>query len=348
MKREYLSKLEAYKELIPVNPNSPKQCSEWLGVDSTAAEVLGVMSLEGDDRAEHLIQARKYDKGLMFLNKYNRKRVRGFHNACGARTSRMTCDGGNRYFVENIQNTPKAIAKCIEAPPGQTFVYKDYSGLELRIAVAYIGEPTMQKLMVNGEDMHAHTGCILFNATLETLTKEQRFIAKIFNFGTIYGAGLVVLQGLLRSQGQINVSIPDVREFRTKWLDHYDYFKEWHSMHKKHFDIYGYLDIETGLGRTIRATRLTDSFNFPIQGTAAEITKLAVHYLHTRYGVDPQVVNVVHDSIGLLQSEELADLWIDRLNECMIESWYYVIKDFAIPNIPMPAQAQQSKTWVFE
>ena len=345
---KYLTELEKYKALIPCNINSPKQCKEWLGSDGTDREVLGIMSLNGNTDAENLIQARKHDKGLMFINKYDGERIKGFHNSCGARTSRMTCNGGDRFFYENNQNPPRQIFPCIEAPEGKTIVYKDYSGLELRVTVAYVGEPTMAKLMIEGKDLHTYTGCEIFGETPETLTKGQRLITKFFNFGLAYGAGAPTLQGLLQARGQIQISLAEVRELKRKWLEYYHYFKEWHDMHRKHFQVYGYIDTITGLGRTIRATRLTDSYNFPIQGTAAEAVKLGVHYLHTRYGEDPEIINVVHDSVAMLHPLEDADKWIERLNECMIDSWYYVIKDLAIPDLPMPAEAQHNNVWVFE
>ena len=347
LRQDTLVNLEKYKELVPVNPNSPKQCKEWLGLTGTDAEILGIAALEGNKDAENLIKARKYSKLLMFINKYDGERIRAFHNACGARTSRMTCSGGDRLFYENNQNPPRNIFPCIEAPDGKMIVYKDYSGLELRMAVAYVGEPTMARLMMEGKDLHTETGCKLFNKTVDTLTKGERLVTKFFNFGTAYGAGPVVLRGLLRARGRIDLSFNEVRDIREKWLDIYEYFREWHDMHKRAFNVYGYIDTDTALGRTIRAYKLTDSYNFPIQGSAAEVTKLAVHYLYERYG-EPDIINVVHDSIALEKPEDEVDIWVERLNECMVDAWYHVIKSLALPDLVMPAEAQYKKTWEFD
>lgn len=346
LKKDTLLKLEKYKAKVPVNINSSKQCKEWLGSADTTAETLGTMALEGNEDAENLVQARKAYKLLGFLNKYDAPVIKAFHNACGARTSRMTCTGGDRYFYENNQNPPKVLFPCIKAPPGYKIVYKDYSGLELRMAVAYVGEPTMYKLMMEGKDLHTETGCKLFNHTPETLPVHERIVTKFFNFGTAYGAGVATLQSLLQGQGRIHMPFQEVKVVREKWLDLYEYFKEWHAMHKRMYNVYGYVDTTTLLGRDMRAINLTDSFNFPIQGSAAEVTKLAVHYLHTRYKEKPYVINVVHDSIGLLQHEgDESEMWKERLNECMIDSWYEVIKNAAYNDLVMPAEAVIADTW---
>jgi DNA polymerase I-like protein with 3'-5' exonuclease and polymerase domains len=344
LKREFIILSEKYSTLCPVNVNSPKQCCEWLSISSSDAETLGVMALEGDDRAENLLNARKYDKALSFIENYSNDIVRGFHNSCGTRTGRMSCSGGDRYYCNNTQQPPRIMFECIRAPEGKVFIYKDYSGLELRTAVSFVGEPTMSKMMFDGVDLHTYTGCYLFDKTPETLSDEKRIITKFFNFGTIYGAGPTTLRGLLRSQGRINLPLKEVTSIRNKWLQMYNYFEQWHSMHKRHMSVYGYLDTTTALGRKIRAYSLPDSFNFPIQGTAAEVTKTAVRLLHQRYE-QLDIVNVVHDSIGLLKNYDEADMWVDRLNECMIDAWFFVIKDYAIPDLPMPKEACIKKSW---
>jgi len=347
MQQENVVLSETYKNLCPVNINSPPQCKEWLGTQGTDATILGILALQGNKDAENLINARKYTKMIGFLKKYKAPFVRGFHNACGARTGRMTCSGGDRYFCDNTQNPPKAMFPAFEAPEGKIMVYKDYSGLELRMAVSWCGEPTMYDLMMKGKDMHTETGCYLFDKTPETLSKELRTITKFYNFGTAYGAYPKTLRALLRSQARIELTLAKVTELREKWLAMYSYFDEWHKMHKRQIQIYGYLDIETALGRPIRTYSLNDSLNFPIQGSASEVTKQAVVYLYERYKT-PEIINVVHDSITLLKNEgNEADLWIGRLNECMIDAWYYVIKDLAYPDLIMPAEAELKKRWSY-
>jgi len=347
LRSKTLLKLEGATANLTINYNSPKQCKHMLGVDSTTAAILGDLALAElpvSDTAKDIVDARVADKFLGFLNSYDRNRVYGFHNAAGARTGRMTCAGGDRIGYENTQQPPRKMLQCISAPKGKKLVYNDYSGLELRIAIAYVGEPRMEKMMREGGDMHAESASIMFGIAPGDLDIEQRTVGKFFNFGTAYGAGPGILRDGLISRGGVRLPIGEINTMRTKWLDYYSYFKEWHEMHKRHYNIYGYMDIVTGLGRTIRCPRLNDSFNYAIQGTAAECTKLAVQHLHERYG-EPDIINVVHDSICLEKYEDEAEVWVDRLDECMQDAWYYCIKDFAIPDMPMPKEAEVKQTW---
>lgn len=346
MQLEYMNKSEELLRELPVNPNSPKQCCEWLGSASSDATTLGTMALEGDSRAQLLIDARHYTKGLSFLAKYDRDVMKGFHNACGTITGRMSCSGGDRIDHENLQQPPKYIFKCFVAPDGKIIIYMDYAALELRMAVAYTGEPTMAQMMFDGVDLHTHTGCYLFNETPETLPKIKRTITKFYNFGTAYGAQGPTLRALLRSQGRIDLPLKEVIALRSKWLEMYPYFEAWHSVHKRHLAVHGYLDTTTPLGRTVRAFTLPDSLNFPIQGGASEVTKKAIDLLVTRFP-EVYIINVVHDSVALVQDIAEAEMWIERLNDAMVDAWYYVIKDLEIPDLPMPREAEASKLWNF-
>jgi len=300
--------------------------------------------LKGDERAENLIQARKASKLLMFIDKYDAPVIRAFHNACGARTGRMTCTGGDRYFYENNQNPPKVLFPCIVPAEGKVFVYKDYSGLELRMAVAMIGERVMYDIMQAGKDIHTETGCVLFDETPETLKVHDRIVTKFYNFGTIYGASTTTLRSLLQSQGRLLMAYNKVDELRLKWLDMYTSFRDWHNMVKRSLNVYGYLDTTTLLGRRARAYGYTDALNFAIQGSAADVTKTAIKYLYDRYKT-PDIVNVVHDSICLQKPEDEADTWVERLNECMIDAWYDVIAYSVLPDLVMPAEAKIATSW---
>jgi len=344
LRTEQMTRLEEHMQHIPVNINSPLQCKKWLGSTATDAYTLGTMALDGDERAEHLVNARNADKLLLFIEKYDNDVVRGFHNACGARTGRMTCDGGDRFFYENNQNPPRALYPVFQAKEGEVIVYNDYSGLELRTATAYIGENTMYNLFVKGVDLHTYTASQLFGIAMANVTYQQRQVAKVFNFACIYGAGAGQLQNQLQAEGRIHIEIGEVVKLRNRWFKIYEVYNEWHELNKKMFRVYGYVDVETMLGREMRTFKPNDSFNFPVQGSAAEVTKRAVVNIAERYTIKAaNISNVVHDSISMVHPENQADLWVDRLNECMVDAWKYVIKDSAYPDLEMPADAQYSR-----
>lgn len=343
---ECVTKLEKLLTELPLNPNSPKQCKEALGTQKADRDTLVKAHLEGSKLAGDIREARLLSKTRMYLMKYSRPRIYGFYNPCGAISGRFSCSGGHRYDHSNTQQIPRRLLDCLEAPEGHVFVYKDYAGLELRMAVAYTGETTMESLMRAGVDLHTYSGTIIYGVTEEEITSYQRMIGKIMNFTLVYGAQVPTVQAMIRGWGEILMPFNEVKNIRDRWLAKYEYFPTWHRMHARHIKVYGYLDVETALGRKVRTYTVPDSLNIPIQGSSAEVTKMSLKYLKERYPTE-NLINTIHDSNCLLVEESKADLWIDRLNECMVDAWYYVIKNLAIPDLPMPAEAESSKVWDF-
>jgi len=204
----------------------------------------------------------------------------------------------------------------------------------------------MERLMRHNVDLHTYTGCIIYKVTPEELTTYQRMIGKILNFTLVFGAGVGVTQATLRGWGEVLMPIHEVKLLRETWLDTYSYFREWHQMHAGHIGVYGYLDVTTALGRTVRAYTVPDSLNIPIQGSSSEVTKVSLKFLKERYP-DEYLINTIHDSNCLMVPEDQAEKWVSRLNECMVDAWYHVIKDLAIPDLPMPAEAEYKTYWDF-
>ena len=338
--------LEQCLEALPVNPNSPKQCKELLGTDSSDMDTLVHLSLQGNKLAQDVRDARQLSKTRGYLVKYIRPVIKGFFNPCAAISGRFSCTGGDRYGYNNLQQIPRRLLPVLRALPGRVFVYKDYAGLELRMAVAWTGEPTMERMMRAGEDLHIYTGCIVFNVGPDQLTKHQRMIGKILNFSLVFGAGIATVMSMLRSWGGIILDAREVSMLKSAWFAEYEYFDEWHKMHKKHLGVYGYLDITTALGRRIRTYSLADSLNTPIQGSSSEVQKTGLLMLKNRYP-DENLICTIHDSNTLMPLEEEAELWRDRLNECMVDAWFSVTKGLTIPDLPMPAEAEISTSWDF-
>jgi DNA polymerase I-like protein with 3'-5' exonuclease and polymerase domains len=168
----------------------------------------------------------------------------------------------------------------------------------------------------------------------------------VFNFSLIYGSGIKTVKQTLKIRNGIEMSFQETKSRVDSWFDFYEYFREWHNMHKSQLNVYGYVDIETALGRKVRTYKLTDSLNFPIQGSAVEVTKMSLGFLYDRYeGVN--VINTIHDANILVQDLQDADLWNDRLSECMVDAWKYVIQDLANPDVPMPGGSLNGPLWTF-
>lgn len=341
--------LESEKLLaeLPVNPNSPKQCQALLGKSSTDEKTLTKMYLEEDNEtAGKILEARKWLKKRSRLKKFNREVIRGFYNPCAAISGRFSCTGGDRFGYDNLQNVPRDMLRCFEAPPGYVFIYKDYAGLELRMAVCWVGESKMYKLMLQGVDMHSYTASSIFGVPEDKLSKEMRLVGKVLNFQVIYGAMPAGLVATIMAWGGLLMPFQDVAKFRTKWLQLYPAFNDWHEMTKNVFNVQKFFDITTALGRQIRCYHLPDALNFPIQGSSAEVTKTSLRLLEERHP-DENLISTIHDSNTLLVKEDEAKDWINALNKSMVDAWYYVVNGLAYPDLPMPAEAEAGKIWDF-
>ena len=344
LKKDYHIKLEGVLDDLPVNPRSSKQCCEYLESSSSAAEILKEMVMDGSIRAKKIQDARHYYKSIEYLNAYDRPVVKGFFNPSAARAGRFSCVGGKRHDHVNLQQMPEHLHSVVEAPEGFEIVYSDYSGLELRMAASYVGDPVMSGMMINGSDMHTETAKYIFSK--DEVTDEERTVAKTFNFSLIYGGGVKTVRQTLKLDAGVIMTFQEVKNRIEMWFDMYVYFKEWHRLHKRQMDVYGYVDVETALGRLVRAYMLTDSLNIPIQGSSVEVTKTSLGLLCSRYP-DVYIIDTIHDSNILLAKTEEVEMWGNRLTECMTDAWEYVIQDLAVPEIPMPRGFEHGPVWKF-
>lgn len=334
------------KELFPVNPNSPKQVCEFLGTSKSDKNHLMELAIKGDERAQLVMDTRSLSKTVMFLNKFDRPEIKGFYNPYGAVTGRFSCTGGDRYSHTNAQQMPRRILKCLWAGHGKKFVFNDYSNMELKMAVSYIGDTVMNDLLNSGTDLHTHTGCIIYKVKPEDITYFQRMIGKICNFLMIFGGSVFTLQKTIMSFGGVLLPFDECKHMHKAWLEEYHYFKEWHDMVYKTMKVYGYMDVETALGKPVRALTANEALNIPIQGSCAEVNKLALAKLKRNYP-DEHLISTIHDSNCLICPEEEDKQWIDALNECMTSAWYYCLKDFEITDVGMSGDSVSDKYWTF-
>ena len=187
----------------------------------------------------------------------------------------------------NLQNIPirtergRQVRKAfIARDENYTLVAADYSQIELRLIAEMSGDKTMKQSFINGEDIHKATAAKIFNIPLEEVTREQRSQAKTVNFGIIYGVSAFGL-----SQ-QTNLSRKEAKELIDAYFETYPTLKEYISKQVNLAREQGY--VETLLGRRrylkninshnsiVRAADERNAVNAPIQGTAADIIKLAM------------------------------------------------------------------------
>lgn len=190
----------------------------------------------------------------------------------------------------NLQNIPartelgQEIRAAFVAAPGKVLVKADYSQLELRIAAHIAQDEKMIDAFRGGADIHRATAAWVYDVTPAQVTDAQRRTAKTLNFGVLYGMGP---QSFARSAG---ISVEEARSFIERYQDEYSGIMNLIAATIAQAEEQGY--VETLLGRrrylpeinakapAIRAQAERAAFNFPIQGTAADILKRAMILLH--------------------------------------------------------------------
>lgn len=186
----------------------------------------------------------------------------------------------------NLQNIPirtlrgQQIRGAFVSDEGKKIISADYSQIELRLIAEISGEQNMIKAFQNGEDIHASTAAKLFNIPLEDVTKIQRSQAKTVNFGIIYGQGAFALAE------QTGLSRTEAKKMIDSYYETYPRLKEYMAEQVKKAQDFGY--VETILGRkrhlkdinssnfVVKAHAERNAVNAPIQGSAADIIKLAM------------------------------------------------------------------------
>lgn len=332
---------------LPVNCNSYPQVRLYIGSCFSDDEGLARLSLEGNDKAKKVRQARKIIKENSFLRKYLADDDGHIYGkfAPNARSGRSTCQH------QNLQQLPRATKECfgVKAEDNLVLVYSDFSQLELRCICAITGDEAMAEMYYKGKDIHTFTAQMLYGT--EKPTNEERRIAKCCNFGLLYGAGAPTLRKLLLTTSGIDISIDEATKIKKKWLNLWLKVKDWQrrgiNAWKK--------DVawRTPLGRRYKAKMMTDQLNIQVQGMGAEVAKLANMYINKNLNLSDNEDwrkwqrNFIHDSYlfvvpnEFIVYEELAHI----IANAMQKSWQEVSAACRIKDLPMPVEVKVGYNW---
>ena len=212
----------------------------------------------------------------------------------------------------NLQNIPvrtewgARIRKAFHADQGQTLVSADYSQVELRVLAHVTGEAALIDSFRNREDIHRRTAAEVYNIEPEAVTPDQRRIAKMVNFGVVYGLSDF---GLARGAG---IPQEDARTFIDKYFANVPAVTQYLEGVRNHARQYGYVETFTGrrrylpdiraANRQIRGAAERMAVNMPMQGAAADIMKRAmirVDEALRESGLRSRMLLQVHDELLL-------------------------------------------------
>ncbi len=346
----------------PFNINSPKQLGKVLFEDmqlphgkktktgwSTNADVLD--KLRGVPIVADVLQYRQYAK---LKSTYADGLLKAVSPDGRIRTSfqmTVTATGRLSSTEPNLQNIPtrtelgSQMRRMFVAAPGNVLVDADYSQIELRLLAHISGDEAMCRAFRSGEDFHTLTAARVFHVEPQDVTPEMRRRAKAVNFGVVYGISPFSL-----SQ-DIGVTVAEAKEYMERYFQTYTGVRAYMDRIVEQARADGY--VETLMHRrralpelkssnhNLRAFGERVALNMPIQGTAADLMKLAMVRVERRLadeGLAAQLIMQVHDELIVeCPKDEAARV------QALLEEEMSAVMTLAVP---LPAEAHCGKNWL--
>ncbi|MHC5226136.1 DNA polymerase I [Ignatzschineria sp. LJL83] len=314
---------------LPVIKKTPK------GAPSTAEDVL-VKLAEDYPLPKIIMEYREFSKlrstytdSLVAEINPATKRVHTSFNQAQTSTGRLSSSNPNLQNIPIRTKEGRRIREAFIAKEGSILLAADYSQVELRLMAHFSQDEAMLKAFQDGKDIHAATAAEVFGLPLEKVSSEERRAAKAINFGLIYGMGAF---GLAK---QLGISRTQAQEYISLYFSRYPGVLNYMDQSKEKAKDLGY--VETLLGRRLYLPGIHSSnaiarsgaeriaINAPLQGTAADIIKLAMlkvdASLMAKPEIDASMLLQVHDELILestLESEaEATTLLIDAMTDVL-------------------------------
>jgi len=347
------------------NLNSPKQLADvlfvHLNLPSAKKNKTGFSTDEVVLRdlvnvhpiAQHLLEYRSlvklkstYVDALPKMVNPITKRVHTTYSQTTAGTGRLAS------FDPNLQNIPiktelgREVRKAfVPQYDGMKILSVDYSQIELRIMASMCEDPTLIQAFVNGEDIHKATAAMLYGVATDDVTSDMRRVAKTVNFGIMYG------QGAFGLAAQLEIPRNEAKSIIDTYFEKYPNIKKFIETTVASTKQNGYAETLAGRRRyfpdinsqnhTIRTATERAAVNMPIQGTAADMMKVAMITIHNtmkQQNIKSKLMLQVHDELVFeVVPEELSIL--PPLIKSIMES------AFPLPHVPVVAESGIGNSW---
>ncbi|MFA7399803.1 MAG: DNA polymerase I [Sideroxydans sp.] len=328
----------------PFNLASPKQLGEILfvklgipvkkktatGAPSTDEEVLQELALDYplpkillEHRGMAKLKSTYTDKLPLMVNQKT-GRVHTSYSQAVAVTGRLSSNDPNLQNIPVRTAEGRRIREAFIAPAGSRIVSADYSQIELRIMAHLSGDEGLLKAFAAGEDIHRATAAEVFGVALDAVSSEQRRYAKVINFGLIYGMSAFGLAS------QLNIENSAAKQYIDLYFARYPGVKRYMDDTREQAKASGY--VETWFGRRLwlpeingangmrRQAAERAAINAPMQGTAADLIKLAMIAVQDwleKEKLQTKLIMQVHDELVLEVPQIELELVKEKVRELM-------------------------------
>jgi DNA polymerase-1 len=274
----------------------------------------------------------------------NSNRVHTIYNQAVAATGRLSSNHPNLQNIPIRTKRGRSVRKAfVPCDDDHVLLAADYSQIELRVIASLSGDTEMQEAFTKGEDIHASTAAKVFNVSLDEVTREQRGQAKTVNFGIIYGVSAFGLSN------QTNLSRSESKALIDAYYETYPQLKAYMHQQVDFARENGY--VETVLGRrrylkdinsqnaVVRGASERNAVNAPIQGSAADIIKIAMLRIYKKLDrFSSKMLLQVHDELVFdAKKSELDELKAMIKNE--MEQAYSL-------NVPLVVDVGTGNNWL--
>jgi len=325
------------------------------GKESTAVDVLE--SLRGQHPViERILEQRQlaklkstYIDALPALVNPTTGRVHTSYNQVAVVTGRLSSSEPNLQNIPIRTDLGRQARRAFIAAPGHVLMSADYSQVELRILAHICGDPGLRQAFARGEDIHATTAAAIFGVPLNQVTSDQRRVAKAVNFGLAYGQSAF---GLAQATGLSNA---DAQKFMDAYFARFARVRQYVEETKRRAATIGYVETVMGRRRYFpilqskerdprtqiqRRAAERECINMPVQGSAADIMKVAmlrVHEILKRQAPNVKLTLQVHDELVLEVPEGEANKVAELVRQAM---------EGAFPlSIPLKVDVKAGRNW---
>ena len=351
---------------VTFNINSPKQVGEVLfdqlhldskakksknGQYSTSEEVL--LALKPKHPVVGMILAYRELKKLIstyisalptYINPETGK-IHTTYNQTVTATGRLSSSNPNLQNLPIRSERGQLIRQAVIPDEGCLFLSADYSQIELRLMAHFSQDPHLVEAFRSGQDVHAATAAKIFNVPLEQVTKDQRRQAKTANFGIVYGISAFGLaQQLDCSRAEAKALIDGYFAAFPGVIDYIERQKQLAREQGYAVTLFGrkrYLPDILSHNATVRSFAERNAVNSPIQGTAADIIKMAMVTIHRRLkeeGLKAQMIMQVHDELNF----NVPVSEVDRVREIVVSEMQNVVH----LTVPLIADCGVGANWL--
>ena len=255
----------------------------------------------------------------------NTKRVHTNYNQAVAITGRLASSDPNLQNIPIKTSEGRKVREAFIAPKGHKILSADYSQIELRIMAHLSKDKGLIKALKNNEDVHTITASEIFNCKIQSITAEQRRYAKVINFGLIYGMGVY---GLAKN---LNIERAAAQNYIERYFSKYSSVRQYMEFTKEAARQNGY--IETFFGRKLwvpdingsngmrRAAAERAAINGPMQGTAADLIKMAMvavaDWIKKEDALKGKMIMQVHDELVFEVPDEEIEIFNVNVKKIM-------------------------------